>query len=172
MLFTDESKFNLHDSDGRVYVWRRPGEKFDANCTVTTYKSGDKGFMVWGAIGWEGVGHLRFCKENVAAKYYVEILTDVLPETIGMLGMEEGFQFMQDNASGHKAKITTAFFESNAIPTIKHFRVYYPLAISLSVSMLYTTVSSLSCPPITQPMPSNHSPHCLSQLSANAQSPC
>ena len=38
VLWTDESKFNLSESDGRVMVWRTPQEAFDPRCTVTTVK--------------------------------------------------------------------------------------------------------------------------------------
>ena len=48
VLFTDESKFNMFQNDGRVYIRRRAGEKFRDNCVIPTVKFGGGGVMVWG----------------------------------------------------------------------------------------------------------------------------
>lgn len=48
VLFTDESKFNMFQSDGRVYIRRRTGERFKDDCVVPTVKFGGGGVMVWG----------------------------------------------------------------------------------------------------------------------------
>lgn len=40
VLFTDESKFNLHGSDGKKYVWRKPNTEFLPNNTRATVKHG------------------------------------------------------------------------------------------------------------------------------------
>lgn len=120
VLFTDESKYNLHESDGRMYVWRRVGEEFKEGCIVTTYKSGDKGHMVWGAIGWNGVGPLHFCTQNVTAKYYVDLLDDNLPECMAILSLDDNTKLMQDNAPAHKAKVTMRYLEDIGLPTLPH----------------------------------------------------
>lgn len=120
VVFTDESKYNLHESDGRIYVWRRVGEEFKENCLVTTYKSGDKGFMVWGAIGWNGVGPLIFCTQNITAAYYIEILEEALPECMVALDLGENTKLLQDNAPAHKAKKTMAYLDEIGLPTLPH----------------------------------------------------
>ena len=38
VLWSDESKFNLFGSDGKVMIWRMPKEEFDPKCTVPTVK--------------------------------------------------------------------------------------------------------------------------------------
>ena len=119
VMFTDESKFNLHQSDGRVYVWRHVGEEFDDECIKTTFK-GSVGVMVWGCIGWNGVGSLHFCTENVNQTYYQHILNVALPESIGLLDLPDDFVFMQDNAPAHKAKSTRRYFETNGIEILNH----------------------------------------------------
>ena len=40
VLWTNESKFNLFGSDGKVMVWRTPKEAFDPRCTALTVKHG------------------------------------------------------------------------------------------------------------------------------------
>ena len=36
VLWSDESKYNLFGSDGKVIVWRTPKKEFDPKCTVPT----------------------------------------------------------------------------------------------------------------------------------------
>ena len=38
VLWSDESKFNLFGSDGKVMVWRTPKEEYNSTCTVPTVK--------------------------------------------------------------------------------------------------------------------------------------
>ena len=38
MLWSDESKFNLFVSDGKVLVWRSPKKKFEPECSISTGK--------------------------------------------------------------------------------------------------------------------------------------
>ncbi|GLE06669.1 hypothetical protein PINS_up016063 [Pythium insidiosum] len=60
--------------------------------------------MVWGVIGWNGVGPLHFCDENVTAKYYVSMLDEVLPACATMLNLSEDVKMVQENAPAHKTK--------------------------------------------------------------------
>ena len=48
VLFTDETKINPHDSDGRVIVWSKPKEAQKPDHVVTTVKHGGGSVMVWG----------------------------------------------------------------------------------------------------------------------------
>ncbi|CAF2761239.1 unnamed protein product [Rotaria sp. Silwood2] len=47
VLWSDESKFNLFGSDGKVMVWRSPKEEFNPACTVLTVKHGGGNQMVF-----------------------------------------------------------------------------------------------------------------------------
>ena len=57
IIFSDESRFLLHRSDGRVYVRRMAGEEFMEACVQPTVKHGGGGIMV-GCINAKGVGFL------------------------------------------------------------------------------------------------------------------
>jgi transposase len=46
IVWSDESKFNLFGSDGRIMVWRSRDEEFDPKCTVPTVKHGGGSVMV------------------------------------------------------------------------------------------------------------------------------
>lgn len=56
VIWSDESKFNLFGSDGRVYVRRRVGEELLPECVHQTVKFGGRNAMVWGCISCDGVG--------------------------------------------------------------------------------------------------------------------
>ncbi|CAF2963140.1 unnamed protein product [Rotaria sp. Silwood2] len=60
VLWSDESKFNLFGSDGKVMVWRSPKEEYDPRCTVSKVKHGGGSVTVWGAFARNGVGNLFF----------------------------------------------------------------------------------------------------------------
>jgi transposase len=54
VIWSDESKFNLLNSDGKEYYWtNRPAEITD-DSVKPTVKFGGGGVMVWSCITWEG----------------------------------------------------------------------------------------------------------------------
>ena len=55
IVWSDESKFNLFGSDGRIMVWRSRDEEFDPKCTVPTVKHGGGSVMIWGYFTKKGV---------------------------------------------------------------------------------------------------------------------
>ena len=66
VIFSGESKFNLHGPDGRDYVRRRSGEAFHPDCLRSTVKY-SAGQMIWGCFSYFGVGHLYFIDSTVKA---------------------------------------------------------------------------------------------------------
>ena len=50
VLWSDESKFNLFDSDSKVIVWRSVKEEFDPKCIAPTVKHNGGSVMVWGCF--------------------------------------------------------------------------------------------------------------------------
>ncbi|CAF3530152.1 unnamed protein product [Rotaria sp. Silwood1] len=68
VLWSDESKFNLFGSDGKVMVWRSPKEEFNPACTVPTVKHGGGNVKVWGCFAWNGVGNLAFIDGNMTGE--------------------------------------------------------------------------------------------------------
>ena len=54
-LWSDESKFNLFGSDGKVMVWRSEKEEFDPKYTVPTVKYDGDSITVWGCFCRSGV---------------------------------------------------------------------------------------------------------------------
>ena len=87
MLWTDESKFNLHGSDGRVMVWRTPQEAFDSRYTVPTVKHGGGNVKCWGSFSSSDVGNLVFIDENMSAEVNRDILQRYLFESVKKLNV-------------------------------------------------------------------------------------
>ena len=73
VVFTDESKFNLHGPDGRMRVWRRQVERLDP-ANVMEYDRYGGGFVkIWVGISLKTVhGHLN------AVRYWADIITPVI----------------------------------------------------------------------------------------------
>ena len=94
MLWTDETKINRIGSDGKVYVWKERGEPISNRTTTPTVKhGGGNNLMVWGCMGWNGVGKLVEVQGTMYASQYVDILEDGVVESFEMLEMEEGKQY-------------------------------------------------------------------------------
>ncbi|GFS78531.1 HTH_Tnp_Tc3_2 domain-containing protein [Trichonephila clavipes] len=53
VVFSDESRFVLGTDDNRVWVWRRPGERYNSSYTVLRHSACTTGVMVWGGIAYD-----------------------------------------------------------------------------------------------------------------------
>ncbi|GET51079.1 transposable element Tcb1 transposase [Rhizophagus irregularis DAOM 181602=DAOM 197198] len=76
VVWSDESRFALFESDGRVRVWRNLGEAYNQNCIQPTVKFGDGSVMFWGCFSWHGVGPLVVVEGNMNSDDYVNILAN------------------------------------------------------------------------------------------------
>ena len=60
VIFLDESKYNLCESDGRVMVWRKPNTELRPQNLKPTVKPGGEHVMMWSCISLKSVGNLEF----------------------------------------------------------------------------------------------------------------
>jgi len=61
--------------------------------------------MIWGCMGWEGVGHLAEVEGRMDANQYVDILEDNLLPSLEESGISlENVIFQQDNDPKHTSK--------------------------------------------------------------------
>lgn len=103
VLFTDESKFNIHASDGKVRVWRRVGEALKEKNLRGTVKHGGGGVLVWGCMAASGVGSLSFIDGIMDHRKYINILAAELVPSVTKLGIRDTYIFSQDNDPKHTA---------------------------------------------------------------------
>ena len=56
VMWSDETKVNCLGLDGRHLVWKEVGEWLSDRVVEGTVKFGGGDVMVWGCMGWDGVG--------------------------------------------------------------------------------------------------------------------
>lgn len=116
VLFSDESKFLLHDS--RVQYVRRPvGERFNPKYMMPTVKHGGGSVMVWGAFSANGIGPLRRIEGKMTGATYREILDEVMLP-FAKRSMPPDFTFQQDNDPKHSCKLVKKWFEQQKLKVL------------------------------------------------------
>ena len=68
ILWTDETKINLYQNDGKRRVWRRKGTAHDPKHTTSSVKHGGGSVMVWACMAANGTGSLVFIDDVTADK--------------------------------------------------------------------------------------------------------
>lgn len=110
VAWSDESRFLLRHSDGRVRIWRQQHESMHPSCLVSTVQAGGGGVMVWGIFSWHSLGPLVPIEHRCNATAYLSIVADhVHPFMTTMYPTSDGY-FQQDNAPCHKAGIISDWF--------------------------------------------------------------
>ena len=111
VLFTDESKFEIHGNNRRVYVRRRCGERLSSQCLKSTVKHGGGNIQVWGCFSFNGVGSLYRIKGNLDKKQYHSILQrHAVPSGKRLCG--RGFTLLQDNDPKHSSNLCTNYLRN------------------------------------------------------------
>ena len=80
-FFSNESKCNIHGSDGREKVWRKPNTELNRNNTSGTVKHGGGSAMVWGGMSAYRVGNLVFIDRIMDRHKYWDILKGNLEDS-------------------------------------------------------------------------------------------
>jgi len=119
VIWSDETKILLIGSDGRVYTWKEPGESLSDRTTTPTVKHGGGRIMVWGCMGWNGVGVLTEVEGKMDAAQYVEILEGGLEESVEKLGLDrDTFYFQQDNDPKHTSGLAQGWLQDQGFQVL------------------------------------------------------
>lgn len=118
ILWSDETKVNLFNSDRSSLQVRRPKNKeFCPQYTIKTVKHGGGNIMVWGCFSYYGVGPLYRIRDIMDAKFYTNILREVMmPYAEWEMPLEWIFQ--QDNDPKHSSKLAKAWFRDNHVQVL------------------------------------------------------
>ena len=108
VCFSDEKRFLIW-GDKPVTVWRRKGQRLDANNTRKLVQS-KRGMMVWLALKKDGSSLLlRVPGALDSAGCQQHILTPALPFVKGTRATRGRVYFQQDNAPPHVSRSTQGF---------------------------------------------------------------
>jgi hypothetical protein len=115
VLFTEESRFRLTRYDGRVRVYRRPGERYTAATIQEVDRFGRGSVMVWAGISIDNRTDLVVVPGRL--NYIENILEDhMVPAAYGV---GQNCILMQDNAKPHTAGITRNFLQERRIQVME-----------------------------------------------------
>lgn len=117
VVFTDESRFNLSFSDGRVRIWRRRGERFqDPANVVERDRYGGGSVMIWGGISNRAKTDIVSIQGNLnAVRYCNEVIRPVI---VPFMHQGHAQIFQQDNARPHVARHTMGVLRANNVNTL------------------------------------------------------
>ncbi|GBN42152.1 Transposable element Tc1 transposase, partial [Araneus ventricosus] len=97
VVFSDESRFCLCASDGRVVVKRRTGQRLQPTCLQPRHTGPTPEVMVWGAISYDSRSTLVVIPRTLTANLYVNLV--VQPVVLPFMNSIQGRVLQQDNNS-------------------------------------------------------------------------
>ncbi len=117
ILWTDETKINLYQSDGKRRVWRRKGTAHDPKHTTSSVKHGGGSVTAWACMAASGTGSLVFIDDVTADKssrmnsevFRAILSAHIQPNASELIGRR--FTVQMDNDTKHTAKATKEFLK-------------------------------------------------------------
>ena len=120
VVWSDETKINCLGSDGRKWVWKKPGDQLRAQHVQGTVKFGGGSLMIWGCMTAQGVGYACQINGTLDAKLYTHILDDELLQSLEYYQLEvDKIIFQQDNDPKHTSRVAQKWFEDNQIKVLE-----------------------------------------------------
>ncbi len=110
VAWSDESRFLLRHSDGRVRIWRKEHESMDPSCLVSMVQAAGGGSMVWGIFSCHALGPLIPIEYCLNATSYLSIVADHVHRFMTTVYPSSYGYFQLDNAPCHKAQIISDWF--------------------------------------------------------------
>ena len=118
ILWTDETKINLYQNDGKRRVWRKEGTAQDPKHTTSSVKHGGGSVMAWACMAANGTGSLIFIDDVTADKssrmdsevFRAILSAHIQPNASKLIG--RCFTVQMDNDPKHTAKATKEFFKA------------------------------------------------------------
>jgi transposase len=106
VIWSDETKINRFNSDGRAWYWKRDGESEQPQHIKETVKHGGGSIMVWACMTAQGPGYMCRIDGRMDQHLYKSILEEYLQKTMDWYKIDASKTiFQQDNDPKHKSKI-------------------------------------------------------------------
>lgn len=117
--WSDESRFLLHVTDGRVRVWRLKNTAYTPRNVRPTVPYGGGSVMIWGCISHDCKLDLVTIRGNLTGELYIRnVLEPVVVPHFDNHPLATRPQFMDDNARPHRSRAVTAYLQNNAVTTL------------------------------------------------------
>ena len=114
VIFSDESRYTLSFNDGRIRVWRRPGERFLDATVLEHDRHGGGSLMVWGGFSLHHRTPLHRVEGNLSGIAYMD--DNLHPIAIPALqAVGPGAILQDDNARPHRARVVSKFLQQQQV---------------------------------------------------------
>jgi len=101
-------------SDGREWVWKKPGGVMTEQHVKGTVKFGGGSLMIWGCMTAQGVGYACHIDGHMDAELYTHILEEEFLQSLEYYGMDVNkIIFQQDNDPKHTSRKAKNFLNEN-----------------------------------------------------------
>lgn len=118
VLFSDESRYKIFNSDGMKRVRRPVNMRFHPKYVTPTIKHGQGSVFVWGCFSWSRVGLLHFIDGIMDRFVYRDILQNVM-FPYAQREMPLQFIFQQDNDPKHSSRLVQEWFQENNVQVLR-----------------------------------------------------
>jgi hypothetical protein len=154
VIFSDETKINMWNSDGAVYTWKEPGQRDLPHNVRMTKKFGGGGLMIWSCMTSRGVGYAsQVVQRTMDSACYIEMLETSYMDTLEYYTWNANDVILQqDGDSKHTSKPTVKWLKENKIPYMKNWPPNSP-DLNLIENLWHRVKSKLgqySTPPSTK----------------------
>ncbi len=116
VIWSDETKINRLGSDGRLWCWKKSGERLKRQHVKETLKSGGGSLMVWGCMLYSGVGWMCRIDGGMDAQLYTEILDSYVKQSAEYYELNpDQMIFQQDNDPKHTSRLARQWFQDHHV---------------------------------------------------------
>ncbi|CAH1976406.1 unnamed protein product [Acanthoscelides obtectus] len=122
-MFSDETRFNLHHSDGRVLVWRQAGERYDEENTGPQEAFGGGCITVWAGVVNNGKTELFISNRIVDAAVHRDNILNNIVVPFAQDGGGEDFVIIDDKTRPHRALTGINFLAKDRYITASAIKV-------------------------------------------------
>lgn len=116
VIWSDETRVNRLGSDGRLWCWKKPGERLKRQHVKETLKFGGGCLMVWGCMLHRGVGWMCRIDGGMDAQLYTEILDSYVKQSAEYYDLNPDHMiFQQDNDPKHTSRLARQWLQDHNV---------------------------------------------------------